>query len=306
MKKNIIEIKNLVKEYGKNKVLKWIDLEIESGDFFALLWHNWAGKTTTINIMTNLVKKTSWKIEIWWIDIDSDFQGARKLIWVVPQEFNFDVFSKVIDIPVIQAWYYWIDKKTALERTEKLLKKLWLWEKREAKAKELSWWMKRRLMIVRALIHEPKILILDEPTAWVDVDLRKSMWEFISELNKNWTTILLTTHYLEEVEALCKKVAILDAWEIIENTTVKNLLSKLKEEIVIFSVDKNIKIELDIEFIKKYNIKTLEENEIELTIKDSDSINDLFKEFDTKNIKIKSFRNKTNRLEALFMKLIKK
>ena len=264
MTKNIIEIKNLTKKYNNNEVLKSINLDIESWEFFALLWHNWAWKSTIINILTNLVTKNSWNIKIWWIDIDENFENARKLIWVVPQEFNFDVFEKVKNIPVIQAWYYWIDKKTATEKTEIMLKKLWLWEKRDAKAKELSWWMKRRLMIVRALIHEPKILILDEPTAWVDVDLRKSMWEFINELNASWITILLTTHYLEEVEALCKKVAILDKWELIENTTVKNLLSKLKEETIILSSENEVKLEQD--FIKKYDIKLLDDNEIEMTI----------------------------------------
>jgi len=304
MKEKIIEIRWLEKKYKENKVLKWINLEIESWDFFALLWHNWAWKTTIINILTNLVTKSAWIIRIWWIDIDKDFPFARKLIWVVPQEFNFDVFSKVKEIPVIQAWFYWIDKKIAEEKTEILLKRLWLWEKREAKAKELSWWMKRRLMIVRALIHEPKILILDEPTAWVDVNLRKSMWEFISELNENWTTILLTTHYLEEVEALCKKVAILDSWEIIENTSVKNLLSKLKEETIILTMKENSKLSEKI--IKKYNIKILEENEIELIINEEITLNDLFGDLTEEKINIKSFRNKTNRLEALFMKIIKK
>lgn len=304
MTKKIIEIKNLTKKYNNKKVLESINLDIEAGDFFALLWHNWAWKTTIINILTNLVTKNSWDIKIWWINIDDDFESARKLIWVVPQEFNFDVFAKVKDIPVIQAWYYWIDKKTATKKTEIMLKKLWLWEKRDAKAKELSWWMKRRLMIVRALIHEPKILILDEPTAWVDVDLRKSMWEFINELNASWITILLTTHYLEEVEALCKKVAIINIWEIVENTTVKNLLSKLKEETIILSSKNNFELTKD--FIKKYNVKLLDDNEIELTVYENMNLNDIFTELSNQKITIKSFRNKTNRLEALFMKLINK
>lgn len=301
----IIEIKNLVKKYGENEVLKSIDLDINSGDFFALLWHNWAWKTTIINIMTNLVKKTSGEIKINGIDIDNDFNKARTNIWVVPQEFNFDVFSKVRDIPIIQAWYYGIDKKTASEKTDELLKKLGLWEKRDAKAKELSGWMKRRLMIVRALIHEPKILILDEPTAWVDVDLRKSMWEFIKDLNEKWLTILLTTHYLEEVEALCKKVAILDNWKIIENTTVKNLLSKTSEEVFVLETNNEIK-KIDEDFIKKYSMKINDSNEFEITIKADESLNEIFKKLDWFWVEIKSFRNKTNRLEALFMKIIKK
>lgn len=302
---NIIEIKWLIKEYSWKKVLNWIDLEIQKGDFFALLWHNGAGKTTTINILTNLVKKTSWNVKVWWIDIDNNFSSARKKIWVVPQEFNFDVFAKVKDIPVIQAWYYGIDKETAKLKSEELLKKLWLWEKRNAKAKELSWGMKRRLMIVRALVHNPEVLILDEPTAWVDVDLRKSMWEFIKELNKNGMTIILTTHYLEEVEELCKNVAILDKWEIIENTSVKKLLSKTNEESFIFT-SKDWYKNLEKDFIKKYSLKEIDENDFELTIKIEDSINEVFREFDKKDITITSFRNKTNRLEALFMKIIKK
>mgnify|MGYP002477534427 CR=1 FL=1 len=305
MGKNIIEIHKLTKQYNNTKVLKSIDLEIEEWDFFALLWHNWAWKTTTINILTNLVNKSSWRVKIWWIDIDKDFSEARRLIWVVPQEFNFDQFAKVKDIPVNQAWYYWIDKDTAKQKTKELLKKLWLWEKRDSKARELSWWMKRRLMIVRALVHEPKILILDEPTAWVDVDLRKSMWEFIEKLNKNWTTILLTTHYLEEVEALCEKVAILDKGKIIENTSVKTLLSKLKEEVIILSVDWDID-KLDSSFKKRFKASIIDNSEIEVTITKKINLNELFKDLEKLKINIKSFRNKTNRLEALFMKIINK
>ena len=299
-----IKIKNLVKKYGELDVLKNIDLEVEKWDFFALLWHNWAWKTTIISILTNLVNKDSWEIKINWIDIDNDFKKARSYIWVVPQEFNFDIFAKVQDIPLIQAGYYGIDKKTALERTEKYMKKLGLWEKRDVKARELSWWMKRRLMIVRALVHEPEILILDEPTAWVDVELRKSMWEFIEELNKKWVTIILTTHYLEEVEALCKNVAIMHKWVIVENTSVKKLLSTLQKETIILSTS-NENVKLDATFKKKYSAKILDGWEIELEIWKKHSLNELFRELDTLKIEITSFRNKTNRLEALFMKLLK-
>jgi len=299
-----IKINKLVKKYGKLEVLKKIDLEVKKWDFFALLWHNGAWKTTIISILTNLVNKDSWKVEINGIDIDTDFKKARSYIWVVPQEFNFDIFAKVQDIPLIQAWYYGIDKKTALERTEKYMKKLGLREKRGAKARELSWWMKRRLMIVRALVHEPEILILDEPTAGVDVELRKSMWEFIEELNKSWTTVILTTHYLEEVEALCKNVAIMHKWVVVENTSVKNLLSKLKKETIIISTS-NETIKLDAAFKKKYAAKILDEWEIELEIWKKHSLNELFKELDKLEIEVTSFRNKTNRLEALFMKLLK-
>jgi len=303
MTKNIIEISQLTKKYWTNEVLKSIDLEIQQWDFFALLWHNGAGKTTTINILTNLVNKTSGIVKINNIDIDLDFTHARRYVWVVPQEFNFDTFAKVKDIPVIQAWYYGIQKDIAIKRTEKYLKKLWLWEKRENRARELSWGMKRRLMIVRALIHKPKILILDEPTAWVDVDLRKSMWEFIKELNQSGTTILLTTHYLEEVEALCKNVAILDKWKIIENTSVKKLLNSLQEETIILSSSEEI-FEIPKIIEEKYQAKLLDEKEIEIIITKQQNLNQLFLDLSQENINISSFRNKTNRLEALFMKII--
>lgn len=299
-----LKINKLVKKYWDLEVLKWIDLDIEKWDFFALLWHNWAWKTTTIWIITDLVSKTSWNIEVFWIDIDKDFSSAKKLIWVVPQEFNFEIFGKVIDIPVNQAWYYWIPKKIALERTEKYFKKLWLREKRNSKARELSGWMKRRLMIVRALIHEPKLLILDEPTAWVDVELRNTMWDFIKSLNKNWTTILLTTHYLEEAESLCNKIAILSKWNIIENTTMSNILTKLEEEIFIFDTKNKIK-KLPEELIKKCKWKIIWDNNIELSVLKNDNLNYIFKIFDDNNIDILSMRNKSNRLEQLFIKITK-
>ena len=299
-----IKIEKLVKNYWDNKVLKEVNLEIEQGDFFALLWHNWAGKTTIISILTNLVNKNSWKVKINWVDIDEDFSLARSYIWVVPQEFNFDIFAKVKDIVMTQAGYYWINKKISEERTNYYLEKLWLSEKADSKARELSWWMKRRLMIARALVHEPKILILDEPTAWVDVELRKSMWEFIKELNSNWTTILLTTHYLEEVEALCKNVAIINKWEIVENTSVKNLLSKLDEEIILLYSSEKI-WNLDKELIEKFWAKLLNETEIEVTISKKNNLNNLFDMLNKFWIQINSLRNKVNRLEKLFLDITK-
>lgn len=297
----ILSIKNLHKKYWDNHVLKWVDLEIKKWDFFALLWHNGAGKTTLISILTNLVSKTDWVVKINNIDIDENFSEARSFIGVVPQEFNFDIFAKVIDIPMFQAGYYGISKKVALERTETYLKKLGLWEKRDSKAKELSGWMKRRLMIVRALVHNPKILILDEPTAWVDVNLRKTMWEFIQELNNSWTTIILTTHYLEEVEALCKNVAILHEWNIVKNTSVKKLLSELEKESIILSYS-NKKLNLSKDFIKRFQVKVLADREMELEVTKDCSLNELFAELTLQWVNIKSFRNKTNRLEALFIK----
>lgn len=295
-----IKIEKLIKNYWNNQVLKEVNLEIEEWDFFALLWHNWAGKTTIISILTNLVNKNSWKVEINWVNIDDDFNKARSYIWVVPQEFNFDFFMKVKDIVMTQAGYYGISKEISEQRVDFYLEKLWLSDKANSKAKELSWWMKRRLMIARALVHEPKILVLDEPTAWVDVELRASMWEFIKELNANWTTILLTTHYLEEVEALCKNVAIINKWQIIENTSVKNLLSKLDEEIIVLDIVDELSV-LDKELIDNFWAKSLNKNEIEVTISKKHNLNDLFDTLNKYEIKVSSFRNKVNRLEKLFI-----
>ena len=221
-----LKIKNLVKTYGNTKALKNINLEVQDWDFFALLWINWAGKTTIIGIITDLVNKTSGTVKIFGTDIDKDFPKAKHMIWVVPQEFNMDIFSKVIDVIINQAGYYGIDKVTALKNAEKYLKILGLWEKRDARIMELSGWMKRRAMIARALAHDPKLLILDEPTAGVDINLRKSTYEFLLELNKSGTTILLTTHYLEEVEKLCNSLAVIDKWEIIINSSKADFLDK--------------------------------------------------------------------------------
>jgi ABC-2 type transport system ATP-binding protein len=281
-----------------------VTFDIEKGDFFALLWYNWAWKTTIIWILTDLVRKNSWKIKVFWNDIDKNSIKAKKCIWVVPQEFNFNIFEKVKDIPVNQAWYYWIPKKVAIKRTEKYLKQLWLWDKRDNEAIELSGWMKRRLMIVRALIHEPKLLILDEPTAWVDVELRKTTWEFLKKLNKSWTTILLTTHYLEEVEALCNKLAIINQWKIIKNTTTKDLLKTLNEETIILDLKDKLK-SIPKKFCKKYKAELILENEIKIALKDSQTINELVLDFEKENIKILSFRNASSRLEQLFINLTK-
>lgn len=303
MTEKIIKIKDLKKSFWKNLVLDNLNLEIEKWDFFALLWYNWAWKSTTINILTNLLKKDSWEIFINSINIDKNFAKARNFLWVVPQEFNFDPFAKVIDICMFQAWYYSIPKKVALENAEKYLKNLWLWEKRFEKAKNLSGWMKRRLMIARALIHNPKILILDEPTAWVDVELRQSMWDFLKKLNDSGTTIILTTHYLEEVEMLCKNVAIISKWKIIENTKVKDILKSLDEETFIFEIEKN-NLDFEKKFAEKY--KKISENEFEMTLKSSEWLNKIFDFINSNNLKIFSVREKQNRMEALFFKYLKK
>ena len=286
--------------------MKQIDLEIEQGDFFALLGHNWAGKTTAIWIMTDLVEKTSWSVKIFWEDIDNNFAKAKTCIWVVPQEFNFHMWEKVGEVPVIQAGYYWIPRATAEKRTKKLLKALELWEHRNKESKDLSGWMKRRLMIARALVHKPKFLILDEPTAWVDVELRKTMWNFIKQLNADWTTILLTTHYLEEVEALCNKVAIINDGRIVENTTTKKLLASLDEEIFVLDIQwdekpsKNLLVAL-----KKFDAELTKQWEFEVTISRKHRLNELFEILNKEEVVISSMRNKVNRIEQLFMNLTK-
>ncbi len=300
----ILEVNNLRKKYWENEVLKGINFDVNQWDFFALLWHNGAWKTTFISILTNLVNKTSWDIKVNGINIDEDFSEARKNIWVVPQEFNFDVFGKTRDIIINQAGFYWVDRKTAEQRADYYLDKLGLWDKKNARARELSGWMKRRLMIARALVHQPKILILDEPTAGVDVELRASMWEFIRELNESGTTIILTTHYLEEVEALCNRVVIVNKWEIVEDTSTKKLLSQLSEETVILTT-KEEKINIPEELISQYWAKHLAEHEVEVTISEKHSLNNLFEIINKNNISLSSFRNKTNRLEALFVKITK-
>lgn len=301
----ILKIQDLKKSYGDLEVLKWVNLEVEEGDFFALLGHNGAGKTTTIGILTSLVNKTSGTVKIAGIDIDENFSEARKYIGVVPQEFNFDIFAKVSDICLFQAWFYGVSRKTAEERLELYLKKLGLWEKRNAKAKELSGGMKRRLMIARALMHEPKILVLDEPTAGVDVELRQTMWEFVEFLNKEkGITIILTTHYLEEVEQLCKNVAILTGWKIVHQWSVKALLKTLDEEIFVLDLKDELQ-EIPKRFTQ-YDANLIDSHTLELTVKASESVNEIFSVLSEKWVEVLSMRNKSNRLEQLFLKLAKK
>jgi len=305
MSKKVLEIQKLKKSYWDLEVLKWINLSVEQGDFFALLGHNGAGKSTTIGIMTSLVNKNSGSVKIWGVDIDTNFSEAKKHIWVVPQEFNFDIFSKVYDICMFQAWFYGVPKSVARDRVEFYLKKLELWDKRDAKAKELSGGMKRRLMIARALVHEPKILVLDEPTAGVDVELRKTMWEFIQMLNREkGITIILTTHYLEEVEQLCKNVAILTWGEIVYDGWVKSLLKTLDEEI--FVLDLKEKMDKIPKRFEKYNPKLTDSNTLELSVKAHESVNEIFSVLSEKSVEVLSMRNKSNRLEQLFLQLAHK
>lgn len=297
-----IEIRDLRKRYDNGfEALKGVSLNVEQGDFFALLGPNGAGKSTTIGILCSLVNKSGGHVAICGVDIDKSFADAKKYLGVVPQEFNFNVFETVFNVVVTQAGFYGIPRQLAEERAEKYLKQLDLWEKRNVQSRMLSGGMKRRLMIARALIHEPKILILDEPTAGVDIELRRSMWEFIKGLNEQGTTIILTTHYLEEAEQLCRNIAIINAGEIVENTSVKALLRTLNQETFILDLDR----EPDAGLLGQFEAKPVGESSIEVVITKGQSLNGIFAELQSAGIQVLSMRNKSNRLEELFVKLIK-
>lgn len=294
-----IKTTNLVKRYKNHLALKNINFEVTQGDFFALLWVNGAGKTTIIWILTDLVIKTEGKVEIFWIDIDTHFSEAKKLIWVVPQEFNLDIFSRVIDVLVTSAGYYGIEKKQALLRADEILKKLGLSDKKEVKIGQLSGWMKRRVMIARALMHSPKLLILDEPTAGIDINLRKSTYEFLLELNKEGMTILLTTHYLEEVEKLCNSLAVIKAWEIIIHSSKKDFFAKMEHYKFEIELKNPIAV---IEELKNYTY-SISENKLIIFIPKEKSLNEVFDILNKKNIEYMNVKNITNELEELFEQL---
>ncbi|MBJ7539458.1 ABC transporter ATP-binding protein [Marinomonas transparens] len=299
-----IEISDLKKRYeGGFEALKGIDLKVEKGDFFALLGPNGAGKSTTIGILCSLVNKSSGKVSVFGTDIDTDFAQAKKYLGVVPQEFNFNVFETVFNVVVTQAGFYGLSKSVAEVRAEKYLKQLDLWDKRDVQSRMLSGGMKRRLMIARALIHEPEVLILDEPTAGVDIELRRSMWAFIKKLNEQGTTIILTTHYLEEAEQLCRNIAIINGGEIVENTSVKALLKTLNQETFILDLDNKLPENWQ---LPGYSVVTSKDaTSIEVEVIKGQSINDIFKALDEVSVNVISMRNKSNRLEELFVKLIK-
>ncbi len=304
-----LEISNLQKTYKNgNQALKGIDLKVKEGDFFALLGSNGAGKSTTIGIVSGLVNKTSGTVKVFGFDYDTQQAQAKSCIGLVPQEFNFNQFERVIEILVNQAGYYGIPRDLAYERAETYLKQLELWDKRDDMARELSGGMKRRLMIARALIHHPKLLILDEPTAGVDIQIRRSMWEFLSKINQQGTTIILTTHYLEEAESLCKNIAIIDHGCTIEDTSMKDLLKQLNTETFILYLQSplsNIDI-LQNKTLAPFNISYIDENTLEVSIDEKAQINSLFSTLSENNIQVLSMRNKTNRLEQLFMCLLDK
>ena len=299
---NALNIKNLKKTYRNGtEALCGVDLNVEEGDFFALLGPNGAGKSTTIGIISSLVNKTSGCVQVFGHDIDTDSATARSLIGLVPQEYNFNIFEPVGEILVNQAGFYGINRHEASQRAEKYLRKLELWDKRFDMAKELSGGMKRRLMIARALIHEPKLLILDEPTAGVDIEIRHSMWEFMREINACGTTIILTTHYLEEAESLCNHIAIIDKGITIEHTSMRSLLDRLHIETFVLYLKDGIEA---LPVCGDYSLKLIDSNTIEVDIAHQQSLNELYQILSDCNIKVLSMRNKTNRLEQLFVSML--
>lgn len=300
-----LNIRDLSKTYRNGfQALKGINLTVPEGEFYALLGPNGAGKSTTIGIISSLVKKTSGTVEIFGHNLDTQPSLAKQCLGVVPQEFNFAQFEKTFDILVTQAGYYGIPKKIAQSRAEEYLNKLGLWDKRATQARMLSGGMKRRLMIARAMMHEPKLLILDEPTAGVDIELRRSMWDFLNEMNEKGTSIILTTHYLEEAEMLCRRIAIIDRGVIKEDTTMKNFLNQLNEESFILDLAEPIEpIQLDIIGVKFNLVDPLT---LEITLNKAHSMNDLFQLLESQHIKVSSMRNKSNRLEELFVKMVEK
>ena len=297
-----LTIENLCKVYGDGfEALKGISLQVEQGDFFAMLGPNGAGKSTTIGIICSLVAKTSGKVSVFDVDIDRDFAAAKKYIGIVPQEFNFNQFEMGMDIVINQAGYYGLPPELAKQRAEKYLKALGLWDKRNVPSRMLSGGMKRRLMIARALVHEPRLLILDEPTAGVDIEMRRSMWEFLREINAQGTTIILTTHYLEEAEALCRHIAIIIKGEIVEHSSIKALLRRLKREVFILDCVEDAPESLEIE---GFAVRQLDSHTLEVEVEKGQYINQVFEELDRQGVHINSMRNRANRLEEMFVKLV--
>jgi ABC-2 type transport system ATP-binding protein len=297
-----LSIANLSKTYANGfQALKSVSLDVEQGDFYALLGPNGAGKSTTIGIICSLITKTSGKVRIFGYDIDHDFASAKRLLGLVPQEFNFNVFEPVEEILVNQAGYFGIDRRTAFARAEQYLNQLGLWEKRREQARDLSGGMKRRLMIARSLMHEPKLLILDEPTAGVDIEIRRSMWTYLRDLNARGATIILTTHYLEEAESLCRNIGIIDEGELIESTSMKHLLSQLDTETFVLDTRQPVS---ELPKLIPDCVRLLDETTLEADISRECSINFLFEQLSRHNIEVLSMRNKTNRLEQLFMRMV--
>ena len=299
---NALVLRQLTKVYKNGiKALNGIDLEVAEGDFFALLGPNGAGKTTAIGIITSLVNKTSGTVEVFGYDLDRQLEMAKSCIGIVPQEVNFNMFESVITIVVNQAGFYGIPRRLAKARAEKYLKQLQLWERRNSVARALSGGMKRRLMIARALMHEPKLLILDEPTAGVDIEIRRSMWEFLRKINDAGTTIILTTHYLEEAENLCRNVAIIEGGRIIERDTMANVLRKLQTETFVFNLGEALTTPPE---LPAYKTVLTDDHTVEVEVSKGQSLNDIFSQLSSQGVRVISMRNKVNRLEELFMRLV--
>ena len=297
-----VKITDLTKRYAKGEqALKGIDLTVSAGDFFALLGPNGAGKSTTIGILSSLVNKSSGSIEVFGYDLENEPELAKSCIGLVPQEFNFNQFEPVDEILINQAGFYGIPRAEAKQRAEHYLKKLSLWDKRKAQARELSGGMKRRLMIARALVHNPKLLILDEPTAGVDIEIRRSMWSFLKEINQAGTTIILTTHYLEEAESLCRNIAIIDKGVIIENTSMTSILRRLNQEVFVLDTEDAID---NLPTLQGFELAQVGESSFEVSVAKESGLNRLFSALNEAGITVLSMRNKQNRLEQLFIDMV--
>lgn len=298
---NALTVKDVVKVYGKKvHALKGVSLEVKEGDFFGLLGPNGAGKTTLIGIISGLVNKTGGCVKVFDYDVDKEIEKSKACFGVVAQELNVGIFEYVLDVACNAGGFYGLSRSRVLKRVEIILKKLKLWDKRNSKVKELSGGMKRRLMIAKALIHKPKLLILDEPTTGIDVELRNETWKFLKELNKNGTTIILTTHYLEEAEYLCNNIAIIDKGIIKDIISTKKLQTKLNKRTFIVDTEKSIEKLKS----KKFEIRIIDSNTFEVDIKKKDNINEFFKFLDSKKVKVIGFRNKQNALEQLFIEVL--
>ncbi len=297
-----IAISGLTKNYpGGVQALKGVDLVVDEGDFFALLGPNGAGKSTTIGIIASLVNKTAGRVAVFGHDIDTELEAAKSCIGLVPQEFNFNMWEPVSEIVVNQAGYYGIERGVALQRAEKYLRQIGLWDKRRVMARELSGGMKRRLMIARALVHEPRLLILDEPTAGVDIEIRRSMWQFLREINQQGTTIILTTHYLEEAESLCRNIAVINNGLTIASTGMRALLTKLHVETFVLNLAQALS---SAPAIAGYRLNLVDETTLEVEVTKGQGINHVFDALGKLDIEVTSMRNKTNRLEEMFMRLV--
>jgi ABC-2 type transport system ATP-binding protein len=297
-----LSITGLTKTYGNGvKALKGVDLHVEEGDFFALLGPNGAGKTTLIGVVTSLVMKSAGKVSVFGHDIESELERAKSCIGVVPQELNFNQFESPETIVINQAGFYGIERGVARLRAEKYLKQLALWDKRKGMARALSGGMKRRLMIARALMHEPKLLILDEPTAGVDIEIRRTMWDFLRLINEQGTTIILTTHYLEEAETLCRDIAIINSGEIIVRDRMSNLLRKLQTETFLFNLRDSLAVA---PLLEGHTVTLIDDHTLEVEVSKERNLNDIFQRLSGLGIEVLSMRNKVNRLEEVFMRLV--